>query len=207
MGSRTPRRHTALLVQRYAAYSYIQLYIAIHYTPSTSPLCYAPGHPWQPGHCLALRARRRRRGRCAPGRLHVLPALLRKLSPGGSGDVEDVVRCALLAREAQCKACFELLPRARVGWHTARTSVPPPPPRHMLEPERRCTALRWLSFMARGRRAGHAPPARRGRHVRVPRAFKRPARKPCGGWVVCGGGTRSDYFPLTRAHSFRAGFP
>ena len=28
----------------------------------------------QPGHCLALRARRRRRGRCAPGRLHVPPA-------------------------------------------------------------------------------------------------------------------------------------
>jgi hypothetical protein len=34
----------------------------------------APGRPWQPGHCLALRARRRRRGRCAPGRLPVLPA-------------------------------------------------------------------------------------------------------------------------------------
>ena len=33
------------------------------------------------------------------------------------------------------------------------------------------------------RRAGHAPPARRGRRVRVPRAFKRPA-KTFGGWVV-----------------------
>ena len=64
---------------------------------------------------------------------------------GGSGDVEDVVRCALLESEARCKACFELLPRARVGWHTARTSVPPPPPRSSGAP------VRWL--MARGRRA------------------------------------------------------
>ena len=46
------------------------------------------------------------------------------------------------AREARCKACFELLPRARVGWHTARTLLPPPPPRSSGAP------VRWL--MARG---------------------------------------------------------
>ena len=58
----------------------------------------APGRPWQPGHCLALRARRRRRGRCAPGRLHVLSAYNCARCPGGGGDVDDVVRCALLER-------------------------------------------------------------------------------------------------------------
>ena len=44
---------------------------------------------------------------------------------------------------------------------------------------------RRRSKVSRRRRAGHAPPARRGRRVRVPRAFKRPCR-PCarGGWVV-----------------------
>ena len=39
-------------------------------------------------------------------------------------------RALRAAREARCKACFELLPRARVGWHellpSASTSVPPP---------------------------------------------------------------------------------
>ena len=57
----------------------------------------APGCLRQPGHCLALRARRRRRGRYAPERPHVLPRL-RTLSSGGGGDVDDVVRCALLER-------------------------------------------------------------------------------------------------------------
>ena len=107
-------------------------------------------------------------------------------------------RALRAAREARCKACFELLPRARVGWHTTRTSVPPPTPRSSGAP------VRWL--MARGRRAsgvaaaprshaagapaarrrraGRAPPARRGRRVRVPRAFKRPAKTFGGGWVV-----------------------
>ena len=35
---------------------------------------------------------------------------------------------------------------------------------------------RRRSQVSRRRRAGHAPPARRGRRVRVPRAFKRPAK-------------------------------
>ena len=72
------------------------------------------------------------------------------------------------AREARCKACFELLPRARVGWHTARTLLPPPPPRSSGAP------VRWL--MAKGRRASGvaaaprslAPPARRPRAAGAP---------------------------------------
>ena len=48
---------------------------------------------------LALRARRRWRGRCAPGRLHMCsPRNCARCLLGGSGDVEDVVRCALLER-------------------------------------------------------------------------------------------------------------
>ena len=57
----------------------------------------APGRLRQSFRRLALRARRRRRGRCAPGRLHVAPPppLMRAL-PLGGGDVEDVVRFTLL---------------------------------------------------------------------------------------------------------------
>ena len=56
----------------------------------------APGCLRQPSRCLALRARRRRRGRYAPGRVHLLsPRYLRTL-PLGGGDVEDVVRFALI---------------------------------------------------------------------------------------------------------------
>ena len=64
-------------------------------------------------------------------------------------------RALRAAREARCKACFELLPRARVGWHTTRTSVPPPPPRSS------GAAVRWL--MARGRRASGVAAAPRPR--------------------------------------------
>ena len=55
----------------------------------------APGGLRQPNRRLALRARHQRRGRYAPERPHVHPRL-RTLSPGDGGDVEDVVRCALL---------------------------------------------------------------------------------------------------------------
>ena len=57
---------------------------------------------------------------------------------------------------------------------------------------------RRRSKVSRRRHAGDAPPARRGRRVRVPRAFKRPA-KTFGGWV--GGGARTN-FELPQA-----GFP
>ena len=46
--------------------------------------------------------------------------------------------------------------------------------------ERRCRR----SKVSCRRRAGRAPPARRGRRVRVPHAFKRPAKTFGGGWVV-----------------------
>ena len=55
----------------------------------------APGRLRQPSRGLALRARRRWRGRCAPGCLHVPPPITRAL-PLGGGDVEDAVRFALL---------------------------------------------------------------------------------------------------------------
>ena len=72
------------------------------------------------------------------------------------------------AREARCKACFELLPRARVGWHTARTLC--------------CHRLRHAraehryggSWQEGGERAaspplqGLAPPARRPRAAGAP---------------------------------------
>ena len=48
---------------------------------------------------------------------------------------------------------------------------------------------RRRSKVSRRRRAGHAPPARRGRRVRVPRAFKRPAKTFGGGG---GGGAHTN---------------
>ena len=44
---------------------------------------------------------------------------------------------------------------------------------------------RRRSQVSRRRRAGHAPPARRGRRVRVPRAFKRPAKTLWWWWWWC----------------------
>ena len=55
----------------------------------------APGRLRQPGRGHALRARRRWRGRCAPGRLHVFPPITHRVASSG-GDVEDVVRFALI---------------------------------------------------------------------------------------------------------------
>ena len=81
----------------------------------------APGRLRQPGRGLALRARRRWRGRRAPGRLHVPPPITRAL-PLSGGDVEDVVRFALLESSVQ-GARFALLPRARVGRGVSDTSI------------------------------------------------------------------------------------
>ena len=49
---------------------------------------------------------------------------------------------------------------------------------------------RRRSKVSRRRSAGRAPPARRGRRVRVPRAFKRPAKTL---WWVGGGGACSNF--------------
>ena len=60
---------------------------------------------------------------------------------------------------------------------------------------------RRRSKVSRRRRAGHAPPARRGRRVRVPRAFKRPAKTFVVVVVVGGGGAH------TNSELPQAGFP
>ena len=74
----------------------------------------APGRLRQPGRRLALRARRRRRGRCAPGRLHVVPPPI--TARAASWWWRRRRRRALrAARDVRCKARFALLPRARVG--------------------------------------------------------------------------------------------
>ena len=78
------------------------------------------------------------------------------------------------AREARCKACFGLLPRARVGWHTARTLLPPPPPRSSGAP------VRWL--MARGRRASVVAAAPRSRAAGAPSTRR---RRAVGGACAC----------------------
>jgi hypothetical protein len=80
------------------------------------------------------------------------------------------------AREARCKACFELLPRARVGWHTARTLLPPPPPRSSGAP----VDGGWL--MARGRRVSGVAAAPRSRAAGAP-ATRR--RRAVGGACAC----------------------
>ena len=83
--------------------------------------------PVTPGHCLALRARRRRRGAARPDAYMCSRRTLFVLL-GGGGDVDDVVRCALLERLGAW--CASSSCRGRVGWHellpSASTSVPPP---------------------------------------------------------------------------------
>jgi hypothetical protein len=144
---------------------------------------------------------------CAPGRLHVLSAELRTLSPGGQWGCRRR-RALRAAREARCKACFELLPRACEGGVAHRED---------LAATAFATLERSAGTVAHGRgrrasgvaaaprsraagapatrrrRAGHAPPARRGRRVRVPRAFKRPA-KTFVWWWCGGGGTNSELY-------------
>ena len=101
----------------------------------------------------------------------------------GMSKTSCAARCS---RGSRCKACFELLPRARVGWHTARTLLPPPPPRSSGAP------VRWL--MARGRRASGAR-APRSRAAGAPwEARARAARVQTAGedLVVVGGGGGSN---------------
>ena len=57
---------------------------------------------------------------------------------------------------------------------------------------------RRRSKVSRRRRAGRAPPARRGRRVRVPRAFKRPAKTFGGGWWWQQLRITSGWLPLDR---------
>ena len=75
----------------------------------------APGRLRQPSRGLALRARRRWRGRCAPGCLHVPPPITRAL-PLGGGDVEDAVRFALLETLNAMRASRSCRGRGWGGW-------------------------------------------------------------------------------------------
>ena len=112
-------------------------------------------------------------------------------------------RALRAAREARCKACFELLPRARVGWHTARTSVPPPPPRSSGAP------VRWL--MARGRRASGGDAAPRSHAAGAPAARR---RRAVGGTCACRARSNGRRRPLvggggggSNSELPQAGFP
>ena len=127
-------------------------------------------------------------GAARPGAYMCSPRNCARCLLGESGDVEDVVRCALLERlgarraSSSCRGrgwggtprgpCCHRLRHARAerryggSWHTRAAR------------ERR----RRRSKVSRRRCAGRAPPARRGRRVRVPRAFKRPAKTLW--WVV-----------------------
>ena len=154
----------------------------------------APGRPWQPGHCLALRARRRRRGRCAPGRLHVLSAYCARCLLGGSGDVEDVVRCALLERLGARRASSSCRGR---GWG----GTPRGPCCHRLR-HARAERRYGGSWQEGGARAaspplqGLTPPERRPRAAGAPwEARARAARVQTAGedlWWVGGAHTNSE---------------
>ena len=88
-------------------------------------------------------------------------------------------------RKARCKACFELLPRAKVGWHTARTLLPPPPPRSS------GALVRWL--MARGRRASGVAASPRSRAAGAPATCR---RRAVGGACACRARSNGPRRPL-----------
>ena len=140
----------------------------------------APGRPWQPGHCLALRARRRRRGRCAPGR--ALPVCsprncARCLLVGGVGMSKKscAARCSRGSVQGVLRAPAEGEGGVAHRVHTARTLLPPPPPRSS------GASVRWL--MARGRRASGVAAAPRSHATGAPAATRR--RRAVGGACAC----------------------
>ena len=112
-------------------------------------------------------------GAARPGAYMCPPRNCARCLLGGVG-MSKKSRVLRAAREARCKACFELLRRARVGWHTARTLLPPPPPHSSGAP------VRWL--MARGRRASGVAAAPRSRAAGAP-ATRR--RRAVGGACAC----------------------
>jgi len=121
-------------------------------------------------------------------------------SPGGSGYVEDVVRCALLERLGARRVSSSCQGR---GW--GGTPREPQCRRHHHARAERRYGGSWQEGGARAASPslqGLTPPARRparrGRRVRVPRAFKRPAKTLW--WWVGGGAAHSSELP-------QAGFP
>ena len=99
-------------------------------------------------------------------------------------------RALRAARDARCKARFALLPRARVGWHAARTSLPPLPPRSSGAP------AQWLT--ARGRRASGVAAAPRSRAAGAPAAR---GRRALGGARACRAIQTSAWGPMVGAPS------
>jgi hypothetical protein len=67
-------------------------------------------------------------GAARPGAHMYSPGCARCLL-GGSGDVEDVVCCALGSRGSVQGVLRAPAEGEGAGWHTARTLLPPPPPR------------------------------------------------------------------------------
>ena len=139
--------------------------------------------------CLALRARRRRRGGAARPRAPTcaLRVTAHVVSWGGEcGDVEDVVRCALLERLGARRASSSCRGR---GWGGT--------PR---EPQCRAAAAkleRSAGTVTHGKRAARERRRRRSKVSRRRRAGRRAVggacacharsngrRRPCGGWVV-----------------------
>ena len=119
-------------------------------------------------------------GAARPGAYMCSPRNCARCLLGGSGDVEDVVRCALLERLGARRASSSCRGRARVGWHTARTLLPPPSPRSSGAP------VRWLMAEGGARAAspplqGLAPPARRPRAAGAPATRRRRASELAGG--------------------------
>ena len=171
----------------------------------------APGRPWQPGHCLAARATRSapkagalraRAPTCAPRvTAHVVSwgewgcrrsRVLRAAREGGSVH-EGVLRApaegegGLAHREDLAATASATLERSTgTVAHGKRAAR-----------ERR----RHRSKVSRRRRAGHAPPARRGRRVRVCRARSNGRRRPLVGGGGGGGGAH------TNSELPQAGFP
>ena len=143
-------------------------------------------------------------GAARPGAYMCSPRNCARCLLGGSGDVEDVVRCALLERLGARRASSSCRGR---GWGgTPRElQLPPPPPRSSGAP------VRWLMWQEGGARAaspplqGLAPPARRPRAAGASwEARARAARVQTAGedlWWVGGGGAH------TNSEIPQAGFP
>jgi hypothetical protein len=162
----------------------------------------APGRLRQSFRRLALRARRRRRGSCAPGRLHVAPPppLMRAL-PLGGGDVEDVVRFTLLETLVARRASRSCRGRGWGGVVQTSSCASVRGNARVLPQHVQCASARSA--------AGIGAPSPQARPI--PRTLSAPARRgrrvrvqtagegPCGGWVV--GGARTN-FELPQA-----GFP
>ena len=127
-------------------------------------------------------------GAARPGAYMCPPRNCARCLLGGGGDVEDVVCCALLERLGARRASSSCGGR---GWGGTPRGPCCHRLRHTRAEHRYGVAhgkraarerRRRRSKVSRRRRAGHAPPARRGRRVRVPRAFKRPAKTVVWWW-------------------------